>query len=86
MLAMFDGSKVMPFDQSRADRTRRYRGKPITRSNRLLFALNLDRQELDRRQGLQDRLADLNARANKLMTEITSSQMPTRATPMLYSG
>ena len=28
---------------------------------------------------LPSTLADLNARANKLMTEITSSQMPTRA-------
>ena len=38
----FDGSKVVPFDQSRADRTRRYRSKPITRANStLLFALNL---------------------------------------------
>ena len=40
-LAMFDGSKVVPFDQSRADRTRRYRSKPITRAHStLLFAFN----------------------------------------------
>src|SRR5262245_45026112 len=77
VLAMFDGSKVVPSDQSRADRTRRYRTKPDTQANSTVIRPQL-RSSLG--QGSQDRRADLNAPLNKLMTEITSSQMPTHAT------
>jgi hypothetical protein len=61
-LAMFDGSKVVLFDQSRADRTGRYRSRPITRANStLLFALNLDRQALDRRRAKAHKIAWLTS-------------------------